>query len=111
MKEVFEIQHMFDEIQFVSDVADSEAMYAVVDKLRKQEHPREFVSSIFQWLEKNSKYDLGNPGPFVHFIEEESDYFDTLVESIRRKPTDITVWIANRIVKMRVTKSCFGLRY
>lgn len=92
---------MLEKIKFESDEADREAMYAVVDQLRKVEHPRAFVSHIFKWFEKNSQYDLGSPGPFVHFIEEEFDYFDALVESLHRKPTDITVWMANRIANSK----------
>lgn len=92
---------MLEKIQFESDEADREAMYAVIDELRKVEHPRKFVFHIFKWFEKKSQYDLGSPSPFVHFIEEEFDYFDALVESIHRKPTGITVWMANRIANRK----------
>ncbi|MBI1835001.1 MAG: hypothetical protein HYR92_04470 [Burkholderiales bacterium] len=105
MRQISKIQQMLNEIQFESDEADREAMYSVVDELHKLEHPRKFLPQIFQWLEENSKYDLGSPGPFGHFIEEESDYLDFLFESLQRKPTDITVWLANRIANSKNDQS------
>lgn len=52
MRQISEIQQMLKEIQFESDEADREAMYSVVDELRKLEHPRKFLPRIFQWLEE-----------------------------------------------------------
>jgi hypothetical protein len=105
MRQVSKIQQMLNEIRFKSDEADREAMYSVVDELRKLEHPRKYLHQIFQWLEENNKYDLGSPGPFVHFIEEEFDYLDLLLESLQRKPTDITIWMANRIANSKNDQS------
>jgi hypothetical protein len=101
MIQINEIQKMLSEIPFSSGEADRQAMYSVADEIRKLEHPRAFVPELFQWLETNSQFDLGSPGPFVHFIEEKLDYFDLLVASINRKPTDITVWMVNRIANSK----------
>lgn len=101
MRQISEIQKMLSEIPFSSGEADRQAMYSVADEIRQLEHPRAFVPQLFQWLETNSQFDLGSPGPFVHFIEEELDYFDLLVASINRKPTDVTVWMVNRIANSK----------
>ncbi|MFL0804052.1 MAG: hypothetical protein K6L81_10045 [Agarilytica sp.] len=34
----------------------------------------------------------------MHFLEEENDYLSELEQSVLRKPTDLTVWMINRIL-------------
>ncbi len=63
------------------------------------------MPQLFQWLETNSLFDFGSSGPFVHFIEENLDYFDLLVASINRKPTDVTVWMVNRVANSKTDEN------
>ena len=109
MLQIGEIQHMLGEIPFSSGEADRQAMRAIVERLRQLEHPRLVVPYLFHWFEANGQFDLGSPGPFVHFIEEELDYFDLLAASINRKPTDLTIWMVNRIANSKTDPN--DLRY
>lgn len=34
----------------------------------------------------------------VHFLEEKNDYHKALKESLKRKPTVLTLWMVNRII-------------
>jgi len=46
--------------------------------------------------------DLGTPGPLVHTLETWSGrYEELLAESVRRKPTPLTVWMVNRILNVK----------
>jgi hypothetical protein len=72
-------------------------MHGVVDAASRLENPREAVPHLFAWFEANAAFDVGNPGPLVHFIERQHDYFDFLAASLARKPTTITLWTVNRI--------------
>lgn len=101
MIQISEIQQNLRDIKFSKGEADTQAMNLVVDRLRELERPRNFVPFLFQWFENNSHFDLGSPGPFVHFIEEELDYFDLLVSSVMRKPMTTTVWMINRIANSK----------
>jgi hypothetical protein len=105
MINIDEVQQKLSEVTFNSGEADVEAMYDLVDQLRELKNPREFVPHFFKWFEENSQFDLGSPGPFVHFIEEKIDYVELLASSIERKPTIITVWMANRIANSKTDKN------
>jgi hypothetical protein len=97
MKQLGDMLTMLTQVPLSAGEADMHSMYLLVDELKRIEHPRRVVPHFFHWFEANSQFDLGCPGPFVSFIEQERDYFDLLVASIHRKPTDITVWMVNRI--------------
>lgn len=86
------------QISFENGEADIEKMYEICDHIERLEHPREIIPHLFSWFENFSSYDVGSPGPFVHFIEESNDYHEFLLESISRKPTEITLWMVNRLL-------------
>ena len=50
-------------------------------------------------MERLDTSDLGTPGPIVHTLEDwRGGYESFLVESIRRHPTEHTIWMVNRII-------------
>ena len=85
-------------IPFEGQEIDMEQLYCFIDALDEDPKKRDAVPAIFRFIEAHSDKDLGSPGPLVHFIEEESDYFIELENSALRKPTDLTVWMINRII-------------
>jgi hypothetical protein len=59
---------------------------------------------MFQLMERFPEADLGCPGPLVHEMESlVGHYEEFLVASLRRQPTDLTVWMANRILNSRLS--------
>jgi hypothetical protein len=60
----------------------------------------EAVEPVLKFMEDHPGIDYGMPGHLVHFIEKfhEKDYDEKLVESLRRKPTDHTTWMLNRVI-------------
>jgi hypothetical protein len=62
------------------------------------------VPSMFSVLERCARADLGNPGPLVQCIESlgYEAYLSQLVESVRRKPTYLNVWMVNRILNAEI---------
>ena len=97
MDRLSHIQRMLDTIPFEGDEAEPGAMESVIVAVRQLEEPRAAVPMLLRWFEANGEYDLGNPGPFVHFIEEQLDYIPALEESLATRPTYLTVWMANRV--------------
>jgi len=49
-------------------------------------------------MERLDEADLGSPGPLVHTLEAWSGYRPLLAESSHRKPSPLTVWMANRVL-------------
>jgi hypothetical protein len=97
MENLDHIQQLIDSISFPDDEADRLEMGAVIDAARELDRPRAVIPMLFRWFEANSQFDLGSPGPFVHYIEEQMDYLPALESSWSHKPTHITAWMINRI--------------
>lgn len=59
-----------------------------------------YVENLILLMEKNPNTDFGMPGPVVHFIEKfnETEYVDILIASLKRNPTNHTLWMLNRII-------------
>jgi hypothetical protein len=53
---------------------------------------------MFRTMERLDQSDLGSPGPLVHTIEACTGYEPFLAESLRRKPSRLSVWMVNRIL-------------
>jgi len=51
----------------------------------------------FDYMRTDS--DLGSPGPLVHTLERMRGHYESeLVESVRRRPTPLAVWMVNRVL-------------
>lgn len=78
---------------------DFEAIYEILNII-KEEDSMLYIEGILHFMEENPKIDYGMPGPLVHFMEKKykKGYEKLLLESIKRKPTEHTVWMLNRIL-------------
>lgn len=56
------------------------------------------IPSMFDLMERFPEAELGTPGPLVHELEAIAGYEPFLRDSIRRQPTDSSVWMVNRIL-------------
>ena len=60
--------------------------------------------AVFAYLERHHDADLGTPGSLVHFLESAyPSYTDELLASLARRPTELTLWMANRILNGKPT--------
>lgn len=62
-------------------------------KTRKQAVP-----AMFALIERNPEAELGLPGPLVHELEAISGFESSLWDSVRKQPTELTVWMVNRLL-------------
>lgn len=78
---------------------DFEAIYEILNII-KEEDSMLYIEWILHFMEENPKIDYGMPGPLVHFMEKKykKGYEKLLLESIKCKPTEHTVWMLNRIL-------------
>jgi len=73
--------------------------YKPMDDLIANSDSELAIESIFRTIEKFPSTDFGSPGPFVHTLESfEGLYEIYLFESLKRKPTYLTVLMLNRII-------------
>ena len=63
--------------------------------------PERAIRPMFDLMERLPASVLGSPGPLVHALEKmEGHYEAELAESIRRKPTTLSVWMVNRLLNV-----------
>ncbi len=89
----------FDDMN--EDANGAERLYALCDELVQMEDPGNWMSLLFALMERLDNVDLGSPGPIVHALERSGNQYQPLLaESVRRKPTPLTVWMVNRIINV-----------
>ena len=86
------------------DANGLERLWKICDDL--EGHPVEIVAPLLlSFIERfaapakiDARYDLGTPGPLVHTLEALPGYEPWLLESIRRRPAPLSLWMLNRIL-------------
>jgi hypothetical protein len=90
-----------DELNSIATANDFPARSAdLVDAWTSDNVGVEAVASILRFMEEHPLVDFGAPGALVHFVEKfyRRGYEEKLLESTKRKPTSITVWMLNRLL-------------
>ncbi|MES9682753.1 hypothetical protein ABWK22_07475 [Gottfriedia acidiceleris] len=72
----------------------------VVEEIEELENAFEAIQPILMVMEKNPNINFGSPGPLVHFMEKfyKKGYEEKLVDSLKRQPTQHTLWMLNRVI-------------
>lgn len=70
------------------------------EELQQLPNPFDAVEPILKLMEKHDYIDFGMPGPLAHFVETfyRKGYEAKLIESLKRRPTEHTLWMLNRII-------------
>ena len=76
--------------------------FLILEKIKNEENPMDYFEDLFMFMENNPNIDYGMPGPIVHFMESyyKKGYEDELLKSVKRKPTQHTVWMLNRVLNV-----------
>jgi hypothetical protein len=87
------------DFDYMKGATGPERLYALCEEVSSSPEPTSFFPEFFALMERLSDSELGTPGPLVHTMESHiGSYEEMLVDSIKRKPTDLTVWMVNRIL-------------
>jgi hypothetical protein len=79
-----------------------ERLDELCDELRAVNDPAVGAPVMFRTMERLDGVELGTPGPLVHTLETWRGVYEKLLgESVRRKPTPLSVWMVNRILNVR----------
>ena len=54
--------------------------------------------ALLALLERHPATDFGTPGPLVQALERQPGYAQQLAASLERQPTELTAWMANRLL-------------
>jgi|SRR3954463_5262517 hypothetical protein len=81
-----------------TDAFGNERLYELTQGLLNLHSPERSIPELFAVMERMPDADLGSPGPLVHTLEKLTGYETELVESVRRRPALLSVWMVNRIL-------------
>ncbi len=74
-------------------------LFELTDELMTVPQPELGIPALFDVMERLPGADFGCPGPLVHTLEAMQGHYESeLIESVRRKPTPVSVWMINRIL-------------
>jgi len=60
--------------------------------------------ALLALLERYPTADFGTPGPLVHALEAQPGYAELLAASLERQPTELTAWMANRLLNSKLPR-------
>jgi hypothetical protein len=86
-----------------NDTENVSMLYEIFRGFRSVASREEVMPAVFALLERFPEADLGSPGPLVHELEAIAGYQPLLRDSLHRQPTDLTVWMVNRILNSKLT--------
>jgi len=80
---------------------DLKALNNILEEIKVSTLSKDFIVPLLKLLENNPAFNFGMPGEVVRIIEKhyrESDYFDLLIQSVERTPTEYNLWLMNRLM-------------
>jgi hypothetical protein len=80
------------------DANGNDRLHAICTELTERDDPQRWAPLLYSLMERLDDVDLGSPGPLVHTLEASGSYRPLLAESLRRKPSPLTIWMANRVL-------------
>ena len=60
--------------------------------------------ALLALLERHPQADFGTPGPLVHALERLPGYPGVLAASLERQPTELSAWMANRLLNSKLPR-------
>jgi hypothetical protein len=80
----------------------TERLAELCNEMSDINQPLKCAPILFRTMERLDGADLGSPGPLAHTLEKWGGAYETfLAESVRRKPTPLSVWMINRILNAK----------
>ncbi|MGC3990345.1 MAG: hypothetical protein QM796_11825 [Chthoniobacteraceae bacterium] len=84
---------------FDNEAEGLEKLRHLTEELMTHSHPEMGILALFLVMERMPDTEMGTPGPLVHTLEKMRGYYEPeLIESIKRQPSNLSVWMVNRIM-------------
>ena len=65
---------------------------------------RPVIGALLALLERHAQADFGTPAPLVQTLEALPGYPAELAASLERQPTELTAWMANRLLNSKLPR-------
>ena len=65
--------------------------------------------ALLELLERHPMDDFGTPAPLVNALESQPGYPALLAASLERQPTELTAWMANRLLNSKLARDDRGV--
>lgn len=113
-----DIQDIIDEFRrftaadfdYMKEATGPDRLHALCDEVDRLREPAVVFPEFFALMERLPDSELGTPGPLVHTMEKHvGSYESLLVDSVKRKPTDLSVWMVNRILNGQEKDAAFWM--
>ena len=83
-------------------VSGWERLDELCDEVRAADDAAVYAPVLFRTMERLDEVELGTPGPLVHTLEAWRGRYEPLLEeSVRRRPSPLSVWMVNRILNTK----------
>jgi hypothetical protein len=69
------------------------------DEILASETPERALDAMLALLERHPDEEIGSPGPLIFAIERCEGFEDKLAESVRRRPTTLTIWALYKLIE------------
>lgn len=96
------IDYVISELQDFESNGDASndvgRLYQILTDFELLPHRERAVVALFGVIERFPENDFGSPGPLVHALEAIPGYEPFLMESLRRVPAELSVWMVSRIL-------------
>lgn len=91
--------------------ANTDVMYDSIDTITNAGYKTNAIEPLLRLLERHPITYFGDPGAIVDFIEQFSgEYEASLASSVKRTPTNTTVWMLNRCINIGIhTEEFMGI--
>jgi hypothetical protein len=89
------------EILVLSDTEDINKINEICEEVKSNNYPKELLEDLFKILENNPHFNFGMPGELMRTIEKhykEPYYYDFVIQSIERYPTEYNLWLLQRLM-------------
>jgi len=95
-----DLEDIIDELNgFILEGDYTRKLSKLTDKLLQTTNPESALDAMFAILERYPEEELGSPGPLVHAIEKCRGYELALIDSVKRQPGTLSVWMLYRLIK------------
>jgi hypothetical protein len=85
----------------LNEQEDIKKIKDICEEIKSNNYPKDLLEDLFKMLEKNPHFNFGMPGDLIRIIEKhytEEYYYDYVIKSIERFPTEYNLWLLQRLM-------------
>ena len=101
VRAVIEALSSFEAVQ--DETENLHRLYQILEGFDSLPNRELAMPAMFSLMERFPEALFGSPGPLVHELEAIPGYQPLLKQSMAKQPTDLTVWMVNRLLNSKLS--------